>query len=113
MKVNEVFPDTSKSLRAADLQGNEASVVISSYSIQNFGKNGADESKPVLTFEGKEKTLVLNKTNARCIEAAYGDELDDWIGKPIIMFPTKTDFGGDMVDCIRVRIPAGSEDVPF
>lgn len=49
----------------------------------------------------------MNKTNASTIGAAYGDDTDGWVGKPIILFPTKTQMGVQgMVDCIRIRIPA-------
>ena len=35
------------------------------------------------------------------------DELDDWKGKLIELYPDRTGFGGKMVDCLRVRAPQG------
>jgi hypothetical protein len=48
---------------------------------------------------------VLNKTNSRKIEAAYGDETDDWSGQPITLYEAEVDLQGDTVAAIRVKIP--------
>ncbi len=61
--------------------------------------------KPVIYFyEGK--PLILNRVNWMAIEEAYGDESDDWVGKPIELYcdPDVT-FDGNRVGGIRVRIP--------
>ena len=49
--------------------------------------------------------MVLNKTNARMISAAYGDETDQWEDQEIIIFSMKVQFGDEIVDGIRVKIP--------
>jgi hypothetical protein len=71
-------------------------------------KGGASEQKPVLAFNGTEKKLVLNKTNAASIATIYGDRAEEWVGKRITVYPSKTQCGRDMVDCVRVRerVPA-------
>jgi len=114
--VNEMYPSSSQYLKADDLKNREVTVTIASNEIAEFD-NG---KKVVLKFSGKEKGLTLNKTNAMKIADAYGDDVEGWKGKEIIMYPDKTDFGGKMVDCIRVRMPlqsAGggdfSDDIPF
>jgi hypothetical protein len=68
--------------------------------------SGDGETKPVLYFVGKKKGLVLNKTNATKLSAAYGDETDEWAGKDVILYPDQATFQGRVVDCIRVRVPA-------
>lgn len=100
MKVSEAFP--SKNLKAEDLHGRQVSVTIESYERQEFREDGL---KPVLSFVGKDKGFVLNKSNATSIKAIYGDEMDGWIGKKIILFPTTTNYRGEMVQCIRVLPP--------
>jgi hypothetical protein len=35
----------------------------------------------------------------------YGDDTANWAGKPIEIYPTQTEFRGDMVDAIRIRVP--------
>ena len=113
MKVSQMFP--SKYLAAADLQGHAVTVNISSVSIENVGREDKPENKPVLTFSGKEKGLVLNKTNTMVIADAYGDDTDDWVGKELQLYPDKTQFQGKLVDCLRVRTPVKEtdEDIPW
>src|SRR5688500_15457637 len=110
--VNDVYPTASKSLKAEDLQGRTVKVKIESTDVKEFD-NG---KKIVLKFTGKEKTLVVNKTNAKIIASSLRDDTHSWMGKEIEIYPDKTYFAGDLVDCIRVRIPAGpatDEPIPF
>lgn len=75
MDINGVFP--SKYLKAADLQGKDVTLTIEEVSVEDVGGQGdASDSKPVLFFQGKEKGLVLNKTNANTISGMYGPETD-------------------------------------
>jgi len=112
MKIGSVFP--SKYLRAADLGGRTVPVTMDVVQVEPLGD---DEEKPVLYFAGKAKGLVLNRTNAEVIAAAYGEETDGWIGKPIELYPDKTHFGGRLVDCLRVRVPTpraqDGDEIPF
>ena len=62
----------------------------------------------MLYFQGKEKGLVLNKTNANNIAYVYGDETDDWRGQEITLFEAMVDFQGKTVPAIRVRAPQRS-----
>lgn len=104
MKIGSAFP--SKYLKAADLNGARILVTIDRVAAQDVGQVGSKEIKPVLYFKGKEKGLVLNKTNARKITAIAGtDETDSWTGKQIVIYPTETEFQGETVDCIRVAAP--------
>ncbi len=124
MKIGSAFP--SEYLKAADLQGRRVKVVISGLSHEEIG----DGVKAVLHFAGKDKGLVLNKTNANMIAEVLGsDETDDWQGATITLFPTKVEYQGKRVDAIRVddsqgatvRVPKviqadptiTDEDIPF
>jgi hypothetical protein len=98
VKVNDLFR-SKKSLAAADLGGKAVRVTIESVSSQKFDEG----EKPILHFVGKEKTLVLNRVNSYAIANAVGtDESDDWVGWSIVLYPTKVQFQGKMVDAIRV-----------
>ena len=101
MDINGAFP--SDYLKAADLQGREVTVTMQSVQMQELGS----EQKPILFFEGKDKGLVLNKTNANTIADMFGPETDAWRGNRIVLFPTQTDFQGRQVACIRVKILNG------
>ena len=100
MKASAAFP--SKYLRAADLNDADHTVVMKNVEIEKIGD---DDQKPVLYFAKGTKGLVLNKTNSKVIARAYGDEMDDWEGKSIVLYPAMVEFRGDMVEAIRVRLP--------
>lgn len=107
MKISAAFP--SKYLKAADLQDRPVNVLIDRVEIEDVADG---ERKPVLYFHGKAKGLVLNKTNARVIAAAHGDDTDAWEGQPLALFPAMVDFRGDTVEAIRVRLPKPKAATP-
>lgn len=98
-------------LSAVEFRGKDVTLTITKVFIDTLKmKGGASEQKPVLTFGGTEKKLVLNKTNAASIAVMYGDKAESWVGKRVTFYPSKTQCGRDMVDCIRVRekVPAAA-----
>ena len=110
MKINEAFPGSY--LRACDLQDTDIELTMDRVEMEDIG----GDHKPVLYFRGKEKGLVLNKTNGRMIGSLHGEETNDWGGKLIVIYPTRTQFRGEDVDCIRVRgvnKTAGEDNISF
>ena len=99
MRIDAAFP--SAYLKAADLQGQIVTVSMSHVTTEDIG----GDHKPVLYFHGKDRGLVLNKTNSNTISASYGYETDDWAGKPIQLFEQLVDFQGRQTPAIRVRVP--------
>lgn len=98
--INEAFP--SKFLKASDLQDQTVGVVIDRVEFEPVGQDR--QMKPVLYFEGKEKGLVLNKTNSnKIIQITGSTETEDWHGTRVAIYPTETSFQGDMVECIRIK----------
>ena len=109
MNINDAYP--SKYLKASDLKGAKVRVTISKVDSEEVG----DGNKPVAYFVNKEKGLVLNKTNAMIIASAFGPETATWEGGEIYLYPGKTQFNGQMVDCLKVETvvrEAGSDDEP-
>lgn len=102
MLISSAFP--SNFLRAVDLQGRAVRVTIDTVKLEEIG----GETRPILYFEGKQRGLPLNKTNATTIAAMLGDETLHWEGQQIELYPTETDFQGKRVQAIRVRMPAGA-----
>src|SRR5207247_10264717 len=87
---------------AFDLHGKDVTVVISKVTAGKLvAMGGRETKKPLVFFEGKEKPLALNATNGKTIAALYGTETDNWIGRPITIYPTTTQMDGETVDCIR------------
>ncbi len=98
--VNDAFP--SNYLKASDIKGGEPVVTIDHVAFEAVGRQR--EMKAVLYFQGKEKGVVLNKTNATKITQLTGSpETDDWIGMRIRLYVTETEFGGETVECIRIK----------
>lgn len=91
-------------LGAWDLQGREVVVTIADVKAgQLVGEGGKKAKKPIIRFEGKEKTFACNVTNAKAIAGMYGPDTTKWAGQRIAIYPTMTQFGGKEVECIRVK----------
>lgn len=97
MNIGDAFP--SKYLKARDLAGQEWQLTMTRVEMESMGDGDA---KPVLYFAGAEKGLVLNRVNSEMIALMYSEETEHWQGQPITIKPDKTQFGGKIVDCIRV-----------
>lgn len=118
MDVRLLYP--SLYLGAHDLHGTDATLTIRRLIVEELKTERGSERKPILYFEetkakaekagtpDKEKRLVLNKTNALAIAKIHGNEVDNWRGKRITLYPTQAQSFGKVVDCIRVRevVPA-------
>lgn len=84
--------------------GKRAKVSISAINIEDV-MNPADfktEEKVVLSFTGKEKRFILNKTNFTAIASWHGQNPHEWIGKEIELYRTTVKLKGVPVEAIRV-----------
>ena len=104
MKVSDAFP--SEFLKAADIGQSQVKVLISHVELREMTDG---ENKPVVFFQNKKKGVVLNVTNANAIAQYYGDDMDLWTGKWIVLFTMMVSFQGRMQPGIRVRIPGPGE----
>jgi hypothetical protein len=104
MRISAAFP--SDYLKAADLDGRNVKVSMSHVEMKDIG----GDHKPILFFIGKEKGLVLNKTNASKIAQLLGSkDTDDWAGCKIKLYSTEAEFGGETFEAIRVKAAAAGE----
>jgi hypothetical protein len=102
----------SKYIGAWDLVGRDVVVTISKVQGTTIvGEGGKTDKKPMVWFEGKEKSMVFNKTNCAIVSGMYGRDTKDWVGKRITIYPTQTQVGKETKDCIRVR-PVPPRDEP-
>ena len=100
MKKSEAFP--AKWLAAEDLKGKRVLCTIENVEMETVG----DGEKPVAHFKELDKGYPLNITNANSIEMIVGtDEMDDWHGSQITLYPTKVPFGKKIVSAIRIDPP--------
>jgi hypothetical protein len=103
MKSSELFP--SKYLRALDLKGTEPILTIALVAMEELN----DGHKPIIYFEGKNKGVVLNRTNCAMLEFLFGDETDGWAGHKIQLFAAMTtDPSGKPVLGLRVKAAPGN-----
>lgn len=106
-RINDLFP--SKYLKASDLMPLKqrgqlpVQVRISHVAQENIGLDDAQKKlKPVVYFIGKDKGLVLNRTNADVlIEATGSDDTDAWQNLVIGLDVQKDKYKGAPVDCLR------------
>ena len=109
MKKDDVFP--SKYLKCSDLKGRPITVTIEHATLETLkGTDGKEQNKIVLYFTGAKKTLPLNQTNwDACADACGDDDTEGWPGHQIELYPAKTQMGGKVVDCVRIRAPSQRE----
>jgi hypothetical protein len=102
MKRDDLFP--SKYLKASDLGGKPIVVEIATTGVEDLKDiSGKTNSKLVVTFKGRKKSLVMNRTNYDAVADLHGEETNNWPGKLVELYPTKTSMGGKTMDCIRIR----------
>jgi hypothetical protein len=100
--INEFFP--GRYFKAETLAGKARVLRIAAVEREKLSDGSV---KPVVKFEDEPMKLVLNRTNANAIATLYGININNWIGKLIELYPTRTPFGSNMVDAVRVRAPGG------
>lgn len=103
-QLSEIYGSSSQWLKAADLQGTKPVLTIAGAKVQDNNYNGETKRQIVLSFEGKEKVLGLNVTNARRIaDLTETGNFEDWVGVRIKLYTDKTETSnGQIVDCIRI-----------
>lgn len=99
MNINDVY-SSGDWLRAEHLNGKEATLTITETGV---GELPDSKSQVWLAFKGTEKRLGLNVTNARTVAEGLGPDTRAWVGQPITVYPTETDYNGKRVPCIRIR----------
>lgn len=83
---------------------------------QNDVKNErGTEKKLTLHFRERDyKPMILNKTNADAIGAAYGSKrVEDWEGKKIAIYSANVNAFGGTTDALRIRTYAPKSDDLF
>lgn len=109
--INDIYGSSGSLLSVAVVEEEELDdmdLTITSTEVSefpdNFDNKDSDKkiSKVVLSFEETEKELALNKTNAKIMAEAFGDDTDDWDNKVIQLIIITTSNGKPG---IQVRVP--------
>jgi hypothetical protein len=105
-------------LEADDLpQGILAAVKITALANPNTEKDGRGTliKNAILTFEGKKKRLILNKTSYSVLKELFGLDAKKWTGQTVHLqrryLPPERAFrekGEPWVPCVRIVPPKGT-----
>jgi hypothetical protein len=76
------------------------------------GNNGKKEELMVCHFKERDTLpMILNKTNAKTITKLVGSPfVEEWSGHKIALYADTTRFGGEIVECLRIRSYAPKEE---
>lgn len=98
------------------LDGSDKTVTITRVEAGSVGgqKGKKKDRKAILHFREFGQPMACNVTNAKTIAGMYGPDVSKWAGKKVTLFPTTTNFGGETVECIRIRptVPRGESSGP-
>lgn len=101
--LNDIYESNSNWLKADDIKGHKPIVTIISAEVKENTFNGEAKKQIVLAFEGKDKQLGLNFTNASKIAELTGTEdYQEWVGVSLKLMVEKVKFQNGMVDAIRI-----------
>lgn len=69
------------------------------------GNNGKKEDLMVCHFKERDALpMIVNKTNAKTITKVIGTPfVEEWSGHRIALYADTTRFGGEIVECLRIR----------
>jgi hypothetical protein len=97
----------SKYFGVFDLKGQTPRRKIGKADVAEFKeKDGSARRKYVLYFEGEDKALILNKTNALKLASAFGKQRTSWVGQFVELYSEMTSLGKEGVRLRPLRKPA-------
>ena len=97
MKASDIY--ASPFVNGSDIV-KPTKLTIHEVSVQEFTDQRdptVKQKKVVLSFSGARKRLILNRTNAHVLMAAFGDELNGWPGNQVILNRGQAPNGQPMV----------------
>ena len=100
MKSETDFDDIygSKYFSVGDLRGEQPRRKIGKVDVAELKeKDGTTKRKYIVYFEGEDKALVLNKTNAQKLAQAVGKDRTKWVGLTVQLYAEMTSLGKEGV----------------
>ncbi len=104
MKVGQLFPN--KYMSKEDVP-DPVTLVIADCLMESIEFDGTRDVKPMIQWTDEQtKPMILNRANAAVIASAYGDDTEQWAGKPVTVYVDgSVMYMGRMVGGLRVRVP--------
>lgn len=101
--LNDIYESNSSWLKSEDIKGHQPIVTIATAEVVENDYGQGPKKQIVLTFDGKDKKLGLNFTNASKIAELTGTEdYGNWVGVSIKLYVEKVKGPSGMVDGIRI-----------
>lgn len=84
--------------------GNDKTVIIEKVVKEMVKGEGGKEESCTIAYLKNEKPFIINATNAKMIQKIHNTPyIEDWAGKKITLYVSKTKLKGEDVECLRVR----------
>ena len=114
-KVSEIGSYQSPWLRAEDLAGQSRRVKVERATLEDIRQaDNTNQQRIVVTFVGKQKKLICNKTQAMALATALGDDTAGWLGRDVYLTPAPTPQGKLTIAVMPVPSEeAQQEGLPF
>lgn len=100
MRWSEMYP--SRFLRAVDYENGQAWPLTIERVVREEVVDGEGE-KPVIYFTGCQRGLILNQVNGTMLAELFGDAMDQWVGRQIILRRETCQYAGKRVPCLRLH----------
>lgn len=105
MNITDAHP--SKYLKAASFEmGQLIPVTMAGCEMEDVGTEDQPDTKPVLRFVGKDKGLILNKTNCDALSLMFGPQTEAWVNGRINLQIMMTAYKGTACAGIRIQPPS-------
>lgn len=83
--------------------GEDLTVTIKSVAREVVTMAGGKKEECTVVQLVNNKPFIINSTNSKSIHRLYGPYIEEWAGKQITLFASTTKFGGELVECLRIR----------
>ncbi len=88
-----------------ELNNKDVTLTIKNVAIEEVQNKQGKEKKPVASFVGTPKKLILNVTNMKSIAKVLKTPfVEDWAGKQITLTPVKGRFFGEDQEVVRIKM---------
>lgn len=107
LSFDQLYPGTY--IKAGEFNGKPATLTIKSVKREMLSDgSGGEDARVIVAFEEIGKKFVMNKTNAVCLRAMWGDDSGEWIGHAVTLHPVP-DASGMSDSGLAVRVLGSPE----
>lgn len=78
-------------------------VTIKDVESATFGEGSQAKKSLLISVRESRKQVKLPRAEGAFLAKTFGDEMDDWIGRKIVLMSTTAKFGGQTYDVVRVH----------